>query len=51
MSDPTDDKANYIYGEKEIWYAHSIESKTMVAQFILKDRHDGFGVKDSNGRN
>jgi hypothetical protein len=49
MSDPTDDKANYIYGEKEIWYAHSIESKTMVAQFILQDRYDGFGVADSNG--
>ncbi|MBO9566686.1 MAG: hypothetical protein J7621_28190 [Niastella sp.] len=35
-----DDKGNYIYGEKELWYLHSIESKTMVATFILEDRDD-----------
>lgn len=35
-----DDKGNYIYGEKELWYLHSIESKTMVATFILEDRND-----------
>jgi hypothetical protein len=45
----TDDKASYIYGEKEIWYVHSIESKTMVAEFILADREDGFGVKGDEG--
>ncbi len=49
LSDKMDDKANYIYGEKEVWYAHSIESKTMVAQFILQNRFDGYGVKDENG--
>jgi len=49
MSYSPDDKANYTYGEKEIWYSHSIESKTMVAQFILEDRQDGFGVKNKNG--
>ncbi|HTA81451.1 MAG TPA: hypothetical protein VK783_00825 [Bacteroidia bacterium] len=49
LSTTNDDKGNYIYGEKEVWYAHSIESKTMVAQFILQDRYDGFGVKDENG--
>jgi hypothetical protein len=35
-----DDKGNYIFGEKELWYLHSIESKTMVATFILEDRDD-----------
>jgi hypothetical protein len=49
LSDVLDDKGNYIYGNKEIWYVHSIESKTMVAQFILESREDGLGVKDNNG--
>lgn len=49
LTDKLDDKGNYIYGKKEIWYVHSIESKTMVAQFILENRQDGFGVVDSNG--
>lgn len=49
MSETNDDKANYIYGEKEVWYCHSIESKTMVAQFVLQDRSDAFGVKGENG--
>lgn len=44
-----DDKATYIYGQKEIWYVHSIESKTMVAQFYYSDRQDGFGVKGEDG--
>ncbi len=35
-----DDKANYIYGKKELWYLHSIESKTMVANFTLQRRAD-----------
>jgi hypothetical protein len=39
-----DDKANFVYGEKEIWYVHSIESKTMVALFHMSDRQDGLGV-------
>jgi len=49
LSDPRDDKANYTYGRKEIWYLHSIASKTMVAMFYLKDREDGLGVTGSNG--
>ena len=50
LSDALDDKANYVYGEKEIWYLHSIESKTMIAQFVVADRFDGLGVKNSEGR-
>ena len=26
-----DDKGTYLYGKKEVWYTHSIESKTMIA--------------------
>lgn len=44
-----DDKGNYTYGEKEIWYVHSIESKTMVAMFILSDREDGLEVAGEHG--
>ncbi|MFC0773041.1 hypothetical protein [Terrimonas alba] len=49
LSDPKDDKANYVYGEKEVWYLHSIESKTMVAHFITEDREDALGVTNNRG--
>jgi len=42
-ADPDDDKASFIYGEKELWYLHSIESKTMIAYFITEDREDALG--------
>lgn len=48
-TDPNDDKGSYSYGTKEIWYMHSIETKTHVAVFILDSRHDGLGVEDENG--
>ena len=48
-SDKVDDKASYVYGQKEIWYMHSIETKTHIAEFYLTDRKDGFGVIDENG--
>jgi hypothetical protein len=44
-----DDKANYIYGEKEMWYMHSVVTKNYVAQFYLSKRNDGLGVKGSYG--
>lgn len=44
-----DDKANYTWGQKELWNLHSIESKTMVAQFYTEDRKDGIGVSGENG--
>lgn len=46
---PEDDKGSYVYGEKEIWYVSSIETKTYVAVFTLADREDGLGVLDKNG--
>ncbi|MCK9210123.1 MAG: hypothetical protein M0P61_04720 [Ignavibacteriaceae bacterium] len=51
LSDQTDNKASYVYGEKELWYTHSIESKTEVAEFYYDTigRKDGLGVKDENG--
>jgi hypothetical protein len=48
-SDKTDDKVSYIYGEKELWYVHSIETRTHVADFILEDRLDGNGVQGEQG--
>ncbi len=38
-----DDKGIVSYGERESWYAHSIESKTMIALFKLESRNDGKG--------
>lgn len=48
-SDPNDDKANYIYGEKELYYLNSIETKNYVATFTTLARQDAFGVQDKNG--
>lgn len=49
-NDKYDDKANYVYGEKEIWYVHSIETKTHVAEFYLEDRADAIPVaNEQNG--
>lgn len=49
MSDHLDDKASVVYGEKETWYLHSIEGKTMVAIFYTSDREDGLGVMNEHG--
>lgn len=49
LSDNLDDKASYVYGEKEVWYLHSIESKTMVAQFVMDNRNDALGVLNDRG--
>jgi hypothetical protein len=48
-SNPNDDKGSYIYGTKEMWYVHSIETKTHVAEFSISSRHDGFGVENEDG--
>ncbi|MGQ3012586.1 MAG: hypothetical protein ACT6QS_02670 [Flavobacteriales bacterium] len=47
-TNPTDDKASVVYGTKDIWYCHSIESKTHKVLFEFDDRQDGLGV-DPNG--
>jgi len=46
-SDNRDDKGSYVYGEKELWYLHSIESKTMIATFIVENRKDLTGTTEN----
>lgn len=51
-SDRRDDRGNYSYGEKEIWYLNSIESKNMIAVFFLDTetpRKDVYGTLGENG--
>ncbi|MNJ90835.1 hypothetical protein D3C87_84750 [compost metagenome] len=43
-----DDIGTYTYGEKELWYTHSVEGKNLIAVFVLSDRKDGHQV-DENG--
>ena len=38
-----DNMANYSYGEKEIWYTHSIETRNYIAEFHLQNREDAYG--------
>ncbi|HEX8548438.1 MAG TPA: hypothetical protein VF691_15865, partial [Cytophagaceae bacterium] len=45
----TDDQASYIYGEKELWYLASIETKNYKAIFSTSDREDGLGVVNEDG--
>ena len=49
LADADDDKATVIYGEKELWYTHSIETKTKIAYFFTADRNDALGVKGLSG--
>lgn len=42
-SEDKDDKGIVSYGERESWYMHSIESKTMIALFKLENRNDSKG--------
>ncbi|MBL7884407.1 MAG: hypothetical protein JNL69_10095, partial [Bacteroidia bacterium] len=48
-SDLQDDKANIIYGEKELWYLDSVITKNYVAVFHTSDRNDGVGVTGIDG--
>jgi hypothetical protein len=44
LADQDDDKGSIVYGQKEIWYVQSIESKTKIAYFLTADRRDAAGV-------
>jgi PA14 domain-containing protein len=49
-TDNKDDKAHYVYGEREEWLLYSIESKDMVARFyVSRDRKDGREVLGQSG--
>jgi hypothetical protein len=45
-TDTRDDKGSYVYGEKELWYLNSIESKNMIATFKLGERKDLLPMDD-----
>ncbi len=58
LTDDLDDKGNIIYGKKEVWFIHSIQSKTQVAEFhydfnedgvTVEQRQDGLGVAGKSG--
>ncbi|MBC9914058.1 PA14 domain-containing protein [Chitinophaga varians] len=49
LADGDDDKGNVVYGEKEIWYLQSIETKTKVVYFITENRDDARGVANLYG--
>jgi len=44
-----DDKGSYIYGQKEVWYLSSIETKNYVAVFTTSDREDAYGATGESG--
>lgn len=44
-----DDRINYTFGKKDLWYVHSIESRTHIAIFHIEDRIDGVGFKNERG--
>jgi len=48
-TDSRDEKASYSYGEREVWYLNSVESKSMMATFVLdvqSPRLDNYGVSE-----
>lgn len=51
LSNNLDNRGSVVYGEKEIWQLHSVESKTFVAQFHYSTnaRTDGLGVSSIDG--
>jgi hypothetical protein len=48
-TDKFDDRANIIYGTKELWHVHSIEGKNHIAYFYTSPRLDGHGVLGEQG--
>lgn len=48
-SDFTDDKANIIYGNKDLYYLDSVITKNYLAVFHKSTRQDGLGVAGENG--
>lgn len=48
-TDPTDNKVSVVYGERENWYPHSIESNLEILRFYTSDRNDALGVGGMHG--
>ncbi|SFE91001.1 PA14 domain-containing protein [Chitinophaga sp. CF118] len=49
-TDNRDDKGSYVYGEKELWYLNSIESKNMIATFKMSERKDMAAINEDGIR-
>jgi hypothetical protein len=56
LSDPLDNRASVVYGTKEIWHLHSVETKMYVAQFYYSNiapatayRNDGLQASGLQG--
>jgi len=49
-TDKKDQKANYIFGQKELKYVRQIETKTHVAIFERSERKDALGAVDQHGQ-
>jgi hypothetical protein len=49
--DKTDDKGFYMYGEKEIFYIESIETKTHIGKFYTSDREDAIEAPEELNNN
>lgn len=48
-SNPRDDKASYAFGEKKVYFLHSVETKTHYALFHTSDRADARGAVNEKG--
>jgi hypothetical protein len=46
-SEIRDNKAAFSYGQREAWYLHSIESKSLIAIFSTSSRNDDKGVESA----
>lgn len=49
-TDNSDDKGSYVYGEKELWYLHTVESKNMIATFKLGSRKDNWAIDEKGNK-
>lgn len=48
-TDLKDDKASFVYGEKDLWYVSDIQTKNYIAIFHLSKREDGYSVNGRDG--
>ncbi|MCI5059423.1 MAG: hypothetical protein MRY83_25140 [Flavobacteriales bacterium] len=48
-SDPNDDKASFIYGQKDLYYLDTIVTKNHIAIFHTSDRNDAHAVAGRDG--
>lgn len=48
-TDKTDDKASFVYGEKDLFYLYKIETKNYIAIFETSPREDAHSAIDEHG--